>query len=495
MKLRLISALIGVTLVSTGCASFRDYQAPEASAEVANIELKATDNARFQADTTPVSDWWREFNDPLLSRLVDDALAANPDVRIAYANLLEARALSREIGYDRQPTVNAAGDVSRNLNSQETVSGDSVPRNNNNFQAGFDASWELDVFRSVSSRIETQTALTEAVEADLQSIYVSITAEVARAYMELRGAQYRLDIAVRNQQNQAETYELTQALLDGGRANALDVSRAETQMTLTAATIPPLQAEVSANINRLSVLTGQVPDTLRQTLSEKAALPDLPVTVALGNAESLLKRRPDIRSAERNLAASVAGYNVAVSDLFPRVTLLGSLGFVATNLSSFGTTALAGSLGPSLQWQVFNRDSLHARLDQADARSQAQLAFYDKTVLAALEETQTAVSNFARQEERRAVLQQAAKSAKHSAELAKQRFDQGYDNFLDVLDAERTLLSTEDTLASSEISSVLSLIAIYKALGGGWQVSDTSVSASELHWELYQATGANHDES
>jgi multidrug efflux system outer membrane protein len=486
MKLRLISALIGVTLVSTGCASFRDYQAPEAPAEVANIELQETDNARFQVDTKPVSDWWREFNDPLLSRLVDDALAANPDVRIAYANLQEARALSREIGYDRQPTVNAAGDVSRNLNSQETVSGDSVPRTNNNFQAGFDASWELDVFRSVSSRIETQAALTEAIEADLQSIYVSITAEVARAYMELRGAQYRLDIAVRNQQNQTETYELTQVLLDGGRANALDVARAETQMTITAATIPPLEAEVTANVNRLSVLTGQVPDTLRDTLSEKAALPDLPVTVALGDAESLLKRRPDIRSAERNLAASVAGYNVAVSDLFPRVTLLGSLGFVATNLSSFGTTALAGSLGPSLQWQVFNRDSLTARLDQADARSQAQLAFYDKTVLAALEETQTAVSNFARQEERRAVLQQAAKSAKHSAELAKQRFDQGYDDFLDVLDAERTLLSTEDTLATSEISSALSLIAIYKALGGGWQVTDTEVSASEIHWDMYQ---------
>lgn len=486
MKLRLISALIGVTLVSTGCASFRDYQAPESPAEVANIELQETDNARFQVDTTLVSDWWREFNDPLLSDLVEQSLTANPDVRIAYANLLEARALSREIGYDRQPSVNAAGDVSRNLNSQETVSGDSVPRTNNNFQAGFDASWELDVFRSVSSRIEAQTALTEAVEADLQSIYVSITAEVARAYMELRGAQYRLDIAERNRQNQAETYELTQVLLDGGRANALDVSRAETQMTITAATIPPLQAEITANINRLSVLTGQVPDTLRQTLSEKAALPGLPVTVALGDAESLLKRRPDIRAAERNLAASVAGYNVAVSDLFPRVTLLGSLGFVATNLSSFGTTALAGSLGPSLQWQVFNRDSLHARLDQADARSQAQLALYDKTVLAALEETQTAVSNFARQEERRAVLQQAAKSAKHSAELAKQRFDEGYDDFLDVLDAERTLLSTEDTLATSEISSVLSLIAIYKALGGGWQVTDTSVSASDLHWEMYQ---------
>ena len=470
MKLRLIPALIGVSLVASGCASFRDYQAPEAPESVAEIELQQSDNARIEANTAPVVEWWNEFNDPQLSGLVEQALAANPDVRIAYANLQEARALSREVGYDRQPSVNAGADASRNLNSQESVSGSNLPRTNNNFQAGFDASWELDLFNRISSRIETQAALTESARADLQQIYVTIAAEVARAYVELRGAQHRLDIAERNQNNQAETYELTQVLLDGGRATALDVSRAETQLTLTKSTIPPLQAAVTAAINRLSVLTGQVPDALRSQLSAKKPLPELPVTVAVGDASSLLKRRPDIRSAERTLAASVSSYNVAVSDLFPAVRLLGSLGFVATNLSSFGTSALAGSLGPSLEWQVFNRDAIRARIDQADARSLAQLAFYDKTVLAALEETQTAVSDFAREEERRATLQQAAKSAQHSAELARQRFDEGYDDFLDVLDAERTLLETEDTLASSEISAVLNLIAIYKALGGGWQV-------------------------
>jgi multidrug efflux system outer membrane protein len=474
MKLRLITALIGVSLVASGCASFRDYEAPGAPESLQQLDLEQADNARIEANTTPVIEWWDEFSDPRLSSLVEQALEANPDVRIAYANLQEARALSREVGYDRQPSVNAAADASRNLNSQESVSGNNLPRTNNNFQAGFDAGWELDLFNRISSRIENQAALTDAARADLQQIYVTIAAEVARAYVELRGAQHRLDIAERNQQNQAETYELTQVLLDGGRATALDVSRAETQLTLTKSTIPPLQAAVTAAINRLSVLTGQVPDALRTELSAKQALPELPVTVAVGDAGSLLKRRPDIRSAERTLAASVSSYNVAVSDLFPTVRLLGSLGFVATNLSSFGTSALAGSVGPSLEWQVFNRDAVRARIDQADARSQAQLAFYDKTVLAALEETQTAVSDFAREEERRATLQQAAKSALHSAELAKQRFDEGYDNFLDVLDAERTLLETEDTLANSEISAVLNLIAIYKALGGGWQVKDKS---------------------
>lgn len=472
MKLRYLSTLIGITLAVSGCAtSFRDYQAPASPEALDTVALQQADNARLKVDTAPVTDWWYEFNDSLLTDLIDQAMVANPDVRIAYANLQEARALSREVGYDRQPSVNATGDYSRNLNSQETVSGNSLPRSNNSYQAGFDASWELDLFNRVSSRIEAQAALTESVQADLQQIYVTIAAEVARAYVDLRGAQHRLDIAERNQQNQAETYQLTQVLLDGGRATALDVSRAKTQLTLTSATVPPLQAAVVTAINRLSVLTGQVPNALQSDLTEKMPLPELPVTVAVGDASSLLKRRPDIRSAERTLAASVSSYNVAVTDLFPTVRLLGSLGFVATNLSSFGTTALAGALGPSLEWQVFNRDSVRARIDQADARSQAQLAFYDKTVLAALEETQSAISNFAREEERRAALQQAAKSAAHSAELAKQRFDQGYDDFLDMLDAERTLLATEDTLANSEIASVLNLIAIYKSLGGGWQVN------------------------
>lgn len=481
MKQRFISALVGMTLISTGCASMREYQAPENPDAMETVEFTQEDNVRFSVDTRPVADWWREFNDPLLTVLVEQALAANPDIRIAYANLHEARALNRELGYDHQPAVNATGDYSRNLNSQETVSGQNLPRSNNNYQAGFDATWELDLFDRVSSRIEAQAALTDAARADLENMYVTIAAEVARAYIELRGAQHRLDIAVRNQQNQAETYKLTQVLLDGGRATALDVSRAETQLTLTGATIPPLQATVAAAINRLSVLTGQVPEALKASLSDNAPLPNLPVTVAVGDAESLLKRRPDIRSAERTLAASVSSYNVATADLFPTVRLLGSLGFVATNLSSFGTTALAGALGPSLEWQVFNRDSVRARIAQADARSQAQLAFYDKTVLDALEETQTAISNFAKEETRRASLQQAAKSANHSAELAKQRFDQGYDDFLDVLDAERTLLQTEDTLANSEIDSVLNLIAIYKALGGGWQVSNTSAENSALY--------------
>lgn len=470
-KRRLLTTLISVALLSTGCASFKEYQAPTQAETLKEAKLDPVDNARIVVDAQPVIAWWGEFNDPVLSDLVAQAMKNNLDIRVAYANLLQARALSREAGYGRQPTVNATGSATRNLNSQETPNGQNMPRTNNSFEAGFDASWELNLFGRVSARIAAQESLAEASEADWQQMQVTIAAEVAKTYAELRGAQYRLDIANRNLDNQAESLKLTQVLLDAGAATALDVARAETQLTVTKASIPVLNATVTAAINRLSVLTGKVPDATQSKLNAAAPLPSLPLTIALGDAGALLKRRPDVRAAERNLASTVAQYNLAEADLFPTVRLMGSLGFIATNLSSFGTSALAASLGPSLDWQVFNRGAIRARIAQADAQSQAQLATYEKTVLSALEETQTAVSNFAQQENKRAQLQKAARSAQTAATLAKQRFDQGYDDFLDVLVAEKTLLETEDTLAVSEIESVTNLIAIYKALGGGWQIN------------------------
>jgi len=469
MKTALIVSIMSLSMV--GCASFRDYQQPVADTSVTATTL--SDEAyKFASAQQPVITWWQEFNDEQLTSLVEQSLKTNLDIRIAYANLLEARAVSRAISADRYPKVDANGGYSRNLYSEETAS--SGVRAADNYQAGFDASWELDLFGRVSARISSQLEQEQAINANLQQMYVTVAAEVARNYFELRGAQYRLDIAERNAKNQAETYTLTEDMLNAGRASALDVSRAKTQLGLTRSLIPPLKAQVTASINSLSVLTGQVPDALRASLSQSKPLPSLPVTVAVGNTQDLLERRPDIRSAERLLAASVSNYNVAVSDLFPTVSLVGSLGFISTNLSTFGASALAGAIGPSLSWQVFDRDRLYAQIDQADARSQGALAQYEKTVLNALEETQTALSNFSHEEERRHQLQTAAASALNSVTMAKQRFDYGYDSFIDVLDAERTLLNAEDSLANSEIAAVLNLISVYKALGGGWQIQQVA---------------------
>jgi len=468
-----MKTVIAISLISlsiTGCASFKDYIHPEIPVSVRATSLSNDAIYKFESQQQPIAAWWNEFDDKQLVGLVEQSLKTNLDVRIAYANLLEARAISRGLDSDRYPSIDATGSYSRNLSSKERSPNQPVERASDAYQAGFDASWELDVFGRVSARINAQQALEQAVDANLQQIYVTVSAEVARSYFELRGAQYRLDIAQRNANNQGETFKLTENMFEVGSASGLDVSRAQTQLRLTRSLIPPLKAQVTAAINALSVLTGQVPDALRSELSVAKPLPSLPITVAVGHAEELLKRRPDIRYAERQLDATVAQYNLSVSDLFPSVNIIGSLGFISTNLSTFGTSALAGAIGPSISWQIFDRDRLYAQIDQADARSQAALAQYEKTVLAALQETQTAISDFSYEEQRRVELQQAAASAQLSVNMAKERFDRGYDNFLDVLDAERTLLQAEDSLAMSEISSALDLVSIYKALGGGWQV-------------------------
>lgn len=462
--------IITFIFLLSGCGGKRDYIQPDYPSGLESTNLRWANETKF-TQLEPITEWWEQLNDPQLTQLINYSFEENLDIRIALANLAEARSLTREVDYDRYPTVTANALYLRERLSDEGVSGEVADNTVSNYEAGFDAFWELDLFGRVSERIAAQQALEDAVLADLHNLYVSIAAEVARTYIELRGAQYRLDIAQRNAANQRKTFELTETLSEGGRSTQLDVSRASTQLDLTLATIPPLEAQVYSTISRLSVLTGQIPDYLRAELTGVMPLPSIPPTVYVGNAESLLKRRPDIRSTERELAASVSQYNVAVTNLFPVVSIVGALGFLATDISSFGSSSsFTGNIGPTISWAAFDLGRVKAQIAQADARSLAALARYEKTVLEALEEVQTSLVNFTRQEQRRERLRKAARSSAESAFLARERFDAGVDDFLDVLDAERTQLEAEDALAVSEITAALDLIVIYKALGGGWQI-------------------------
>ncbi len=470
-----LQPLLLFLLMLTGCTSisdkFRTYAKPDSPAGSVNIDLVEAKPDHLSA-AEPVEDWWNQLDDPILTGLVDASLKNNLDVKVAIANLAEARSNRRETDYDRYPTVTANAGYTRQRTSQRLGQGFNTGDNTfHNYQYGFDAFWELDLFDRISQRIAAQEALEAASLAELQNVYVSVAAEVARNYIELRGAQYRLDIAHRNAANQRGTLELTQTLSEGGRATELDVARAETQLNSTLATIPPLEASVYAAISRLSVLSGQIPDALRQNLNEKAKLPDIPETIIVGDVSGLIQRRPDIRRTERELAANVAQYNVAVTDLFPNVNILGTLGFIAASISSLGTgTALSASIGPSVNWAAFNLGRVRAVIDQNDARALAALANYEQTVLQALEELQTSIVNFSREGERRIKLNLAAHASAKAAKLARQRYDAGIDDFLDVLDAERVQLNTEDSLAVSEITTALNLITVYRALGGGWQI-------------------------
>jgi NodT family efflux transporter outer membrane factor (OMF) lipoprotein len=460
-----VAVLLIVFGLLSGCMVGPDYQEPRInlSSSFAN-----RDQPGFSHQETEVF-WWRGFNDEKLNRLVDPAIAGNHDLRIATARLREARALWSEVEFDRFPTITSQGSYSRERQSKARAPG-VRDRDLDLYNVGFDATWELDFFGRVRRSVEAASADVEAQEATRRDVNVILLSEIARNYLELRGAQNQLEVARRNAENQSETLKLTIAVLEGGRGTELDTSRAQAQLTSTLATIPPLESRIKGAIYRLSVLTGQQPTALEKDLSEALPTPALPTVVALGQPEGLLRRRPDIRIAERSLAAATARIGVAVADLFPRVTFIGSVALEAKSFSGIGSRGSdTFAFGPRIFWAAFDLGRVRARIRQADARAEGALAEYEQRVLIALEETETALVNFGRQQFRRDFLRESAQASEKATALARLRYQYGVSDFLTVLDAERTLLQAQDQLAQSETAAATALVAVYKALGGGWQ--------------------------
>jgi multidrug efflux system outer membrane protein len=452
----------------TGCALGRKYHPPQNPAQN-ETHFHQEDKAAY-GSSEPTAAWWKELNDEALSRLVEQAVQNNLDLQIAVTQVAKSRAILSETGADRFPTIGTTAAYSRQRLSAQGIGGLFSKRTVSLYDQGFDAFWELDLFGRVSHRIQEARALNRRAIADFQAVQVTVTAEVARVYMELRGSQYRLDIARRNAANQGKTLEITEQKSSGGQSTNLDVARARTQLESTRARIPQLEAEVARSIRRLSVLTGQLPHALEKDLKEIRPLPSVPETVNIGDPRTLLQRRPDIQSAEEGAAAALARYNLALNEIFPEISFKGTLGFTATTFGKwFSAGALRASTGPSLSWRILDLKRILAQMKQDDQDAQASIKTYQKTVLEALEEIENALTDFSKEEERRLNLQEAARSSAEASRLAHSRFEAGLDNFLDLLDTERTQLETEDALAVSEISTALQLVAIYKALGGGWQ--------------------------
>jgi multidrug efflux system outer membrane protein len=308
-----------------------------------------------------------------------------------------------------------------------------------------------------------------ASAATLQDARVSVIAEVARDYFILRGLQDQLSLTMRNADNQFNTLKLTRNRLEAGRGNQLDTARAEAQWQTTVASIPSLQASIATTGYRLSVLTGRQPTALGATLTAPAPAPALPDLNAIGSPEQLLRRRPDVRIAERRLAGATARVGVAVGDLFPKVTLNGQVGYFGPTFGQFGTAeASFFSVGPSISWAAFDLGRVRARISTARAQTDAALSAYEGAVLGALEDTEGALISYGRSQSRRDALQLAAAASDKAAELAQKRFEGGLIDFLEVLDAERTALSAELVLSQSRTDAATSLIAVYKALGAGW---------------------------
>jgi multidrug efflux system outer membrane protein len=314
-----------------------------------------------------------------------------------------------------------------------------------------------------------------ASEATQFDVLVSITSEVARNYFDLRGLQNQLAVARKNAEVQSETLKLTQTLLEGGRGTDFDVSRSRALLNLTLSTIPPLEAGIQKTIYRIAVLIGQQPTVLTSELVNPEPLPSALPAVAVGDPAALLRRRPDIRAAERSLAAATARIGVATADLFPRVTFVGSIGLQATTFAGLGKSgADTWTFGPRITWAALDLGRVRARIKAADARTEASLAFYERTVLGALEEAESTMVDFGQEQARQRFLQDSAQASQKAADLAHQRYEAGSADFLSVLDAERTLLEAQDRLAASQTRTVTALVAVYKALGGGVPVTNST---------------------
>ena len=470
-----VAVLFG-SLWLASCAVGPNYHRPdvkvaekfEGAAQPPPSQTGTTQAATYSQEAA-VAQFWTQFNDPTLNTLISEALEANHDLRIAYARFTEARAARRLSQFDIAPTITASGGYTEQkyARDQAVVPGGGTIKL---YDAGFDAVWELDFFGQIRRSIEASRAEAQSAEASLRDAQVVVTAEVARTYFELRGQQSQLDVARRNAENQRATLDLTNARLDAGRGTELDTSRAQAQLSATLATIGPLEAAVARSIHRLSVLTGREPTALTASLSSPQDLPPLPQVIAVGNPADLLRRRPDIQASERALAADTARIGVAVADLFPHVTFTGSVGYAASASGALGDSGTGTRLiAPGISWAAFDIGRVRARIAASRARADASLAGYEKTVLGALEETEDALVTHARSRERLEHVADSARASAVAARLARARFDGGIVDFLEVLDTERTQLEAEDALAESRADTATSLIAVYKALGGGWQ--------------------------
>jgi multidrug efflux system outer membrane protein len=425
-----------------------------------------------------VEQWWRSFHDPELDSLIERAAGANLDLKMAASRLLEARAARGVARAGLLPTLESSASPQRirggltqgifrpNAGSQSSLL---APYETNLLQQGFDASWEIDLFGGKRHALEAATADVAATEEARRDTLVSLLAEVARNYGELRGSQRRLEIAGHNIALQTDTLELTRVRAEAGLGTELDVERQASQLSATQAIVPALESARQMSIHRLSVLLGEEPGSLAGELTEAKPLPATPPVVPVGLSSDLLKRRPDVRRADAEVAAASARVGVARSDFFPKITLTGSAGRQGTSFS--GLTLGAGNffaIGPAIKLPIFTGGRLRANMEAQKQRlSQARLA-YQSTVLRSLEETENALTAYGREQERRENLQAAAEASREATHLANEVYVRGLADFLTVLDAQRQQLAIEDDLAQSDTAVVTNLVALYKALGGGW---------------------------
>lgn len=419
--------------------------------------------------------WWKNFHDSELDSLIERAVKTNLDLRIAEARVRQARAQQGYAKADFGPKVNTSGSYTRQKQSKnQPIIGaipisPSVPFENNIYQAGFDATWEIDIFGGKRRAAEAATANLSVVELNRRGVLVTLLSELARNYVLTRGSQAQLAIARQQIKSQAETVSITQSRVDHGAATDLDLQRALALLATLQAQVPPIENSIETSVHRLGVLLDQPPDALQQELSVTAPIPASPPEVPVGLPSDLLRRRPDVQSAERQLAAETARIGQNKADLFPKFSLTGSAGLDSVSTSDFfAPGSRIFSIGPTVQWRIFDFGRVCASIRaQTAVRDQARLT-YEETVLNSLEDAENSLVAYSKEQAHRHWLEQAVTANQKAVHIASRLYDQGLGNYLSLLDAQRTLYSSQDQLVQSELAVTVNLIALYKALGGGW---------------------------
>ncbi|MDQ8755757.1 efflux transporter outer membrane subunit [Sphingosinicella sp. LHD-64] len=459
--------LLASLLALAACTVGPDHAAPVTPSAAAGAFIGA-DRPVFTAQEIR-EDWWRLYQDPVLDSLIEDAFRANTDLRVATANLRRARALLRESRAGRLPQTGIGAGATYGRLPENQVPAN-IDREDWSFDAGLDISYEVDLFGRVSRTIEAARADAEAVDALRRAVQVAVVADTVRAYTDAAAAGERLEVAERSLALIDQTLRVTTRRFEAGLGTRLDVVRVTSLRDQQRAELPPLRAERDGALFRLATLTGRAPAELPPSAGARRTIVQLDQAIPVGDGATLLARRPDVREAERRLAAETARVGVATADLYPRITLGGSVGATGPSLGDLFTGGpFRFLLGPLISWSFPNQEAIRARIRAAEASAEGALANFDGTVLRALQETETALSAYRHELDRRVALADARNAAQRAAEIERARLRAGRANSLEVLDAERTLAEAEAVLVQSEARITSAQIDLFRALGGGWQ--------------------------
>ncbi len=448
-----------------------DYAIPEKAAinrEAAAAPFAGSSEKPFSQNELPPN-WWRLYNDQALDKLVEKAFAANADLRVASANLARVRAVLDEVEDARTPKVGVGADVNYGRPSAASLALPEPFPNLWFYDVGAKVSYQVDLFGKIARAIEAASADTQAAQAAYDLARVTVAADTARAYVAACSTGAQIRVAQQSVDLQQQFHQLTERRVQLGRGTALDISRARSQLEQLRAAIPPLQAQKRTALYRLAVLTGEVPNAIAEDVAQCEKAPQLDAPIPVGDGAALLRRRPDIRQAERALAGATARIGVATADLYPSVSLGASVGSTGL-LDHFGAAnAFRWGIGPLISWTLPATGSARARIVQAEAGSDAALARFDAIVLNALRETESALTAYARELDRNAALKAARDQSALASQQAHTLYRYGRTDFLTTLDTDRTLASAESALSASDAQLANDQVTVFLALGGGWE--------------------------